>query len=94
METQEKETQYELTSEEADALQMIIEEYLGAVKKFGGFNSAHEGFAVLQEEVDELWEEVRKKQGNREDLAKEAKQVAAMGLRFLVEVCLKNERFN
>jgi NTP pyrophosphatase (non-canonical NTP hydrolase) len=53
------------------------------------FNSAHEGFAVLREEVDELWEHVKTNQ-KRRDLAamkKEAIQVAAMALRFAEECC-------
>jgi len=53
------------------------------------FNSAHEGFAVLKEEVDELWAHVKTNQTKR-DLAamrKEAIQVAAMALRFAAEVC-------
>ena len=60
-----------------------------AIGKWPPMNSAHEGYAVLLEEVDELWEHVRTKQKNR-DLAamkKEALQVAAMALRFATEVC-------
>lgn len=53
------------------------------------FNSAHEGFAVLHEEVDELWDHVKVNQ-KRRDLAamrKEAIQAAAMAVRFALEVC-------
>lgn len=52
-------------------------------------NSAHEAYGVLLEEVDELWDHVKTKQKNR-DLAamqKEAIQVAAMAIRFALEVC-------
>lgn len=57
--------------------------------KWPKFNSAHEAYAVLLEEVDELWEEVRKKQKNRsvDLMKKEALQVAAMALRFAAEIC-------
>lgn len=53
------------------------------------FNSAHEGFAVLQEEVDELWDHVKTNQKRRDLIAmrKEAIQVAAMAIRFALEVC-------
>jgi NTP pyrophosphatase (non-canonical NTP hydrolase) len=49
------------------------------------FNSTHEGYAVLAEEVDELWDEV-KKNGNQERLREEAIQVAAMAIRFIQEL--------
>jgi len=62
-----------------------------AMRKFPPFNSAHEGFAVLKEEVDELWDEVKAKQGARdvENMRMEAVQVAAMALRFIVDICDK-----
>lgn len=52
-------------------------------------NSAHEGYAVLMEEVDELWTEIKVNQ-KRRDLVKmraEAVQVAAMAVRFIRNVC-------
>jgi hypothetical protein len=60
-----------------------------AVDKFAPFNSAHEGFAVLKEEVDELWDEVKAKQGACDvaKMRKEAVQVAAMAMRFVLDVC-------
>lgn len=53
--------------------------------KWPGFNSAHEGFAVLKEEVDELWDHVKVNQKKRDLLAMraEAIQVAAMALKFV-----------
>ena len=69
------------------AITMIIEEFARATNTNGSFNSAHEGFAVLLEEVDELKNEVWKKAEKRdiEKLRKEACQVAAMGFRFMVD---------
>ena len=60
-----------------------------AIQRFAPFNSAHEGFAVLKEEVDELWDEVKAKQGARDvdKMRKEAIQVAAMAMRFVIDVC-------
>lgn len=52
-----------------------------------GFRSAHEGFAILKEEVDELWAEVIRHDRDPAALKKEAIQVAAMALRFLSDVC-------
>ena len=51
---------------------------------FGDFNSAHEGYSVLLEEVDELKAHVWMKQKNRDIAAmrKEAIEVAAMAIKF------------
>lgn len=78
----------DLTQAEAEALREVVSEYLSAARRFPAFNSAHEGYAVLAEEVDELWDEVRAKQGARDPgaLRSEAKQVSAMGFRFMVDV--------
>ncbi len=41
-------------------------------------NSYHEGYAVILEEVDELWDEVRKKKPDAIEVGKELVQIAAM----------------
>jgi hypothetical protein len=62
----------------------IMQEYYRARKKFAAMRGAHEGYAVILEELDELWECVK---NNQLHLArKEAVQVAAMALAFMVEV--------
>lgn len=52
------------------------------------FFNQHEAIAVLWEEVDELWDEVKKNQRNYDLKAqrKEAIQVAAMAIRFAAEL--------
>lgn len=65
----------------------ISEELDRARKKFPAFNSAHEGYAVILEELDELWIEIRTKSGTKESRRKEAIQVAAMAARFIEDVC-------
>ena len=66
----------------------IVDEYKGATQKFGAFHSAHEGYAIILEELDELKDEVFKQhpQRTKERLRAEARQVAAMALRFMVDV--------
>lgn len=51
--------------------------------KFPMFNSPHEGWAVIREELDELWEHVRANTGRSEEARHEALQIAAMALRYI-----------
>ena len=77
-------------SEKIDRIAMDVDiELAFATEKFGSFHSAHEGFSVLKEEVDELWDEVKAKQGQRDlnKMRKEAIQVAAMAMRFVLDIC-------
>ena len=70
------------------ALKMVKKEYLRAISKFGKFNNAHEGYAILLEEVDELWDNVKLNQkiSNRNELMlHEAIHVCAMALRFIID---------
>lgn len=69
------------------ALALVTEEYCQAEVAHGPMQSAHEGYAVLLEEVDELWDEVKKRTPDLDSLQTEAKHVAAMAIRFLVDVC-------
>lgn len=69
------------------AIEAIRDEGTRAIKRYPPFNSAHEGWAVLYEEFDELWDEVKKSPKNRDidAMRTEAIQVAAMALRFLID---------
>lgn len=70
-------------------LAAVDQEITKAESQWPPFNSAHEGFAVILEEVDELKEHVWTNQKRRdlEAMRKEAIQVAAMAVRFASEVC-------
>ena len=68
-------------------LQAIITEYSEASLKFKPFNSTHEGYAVIKEELDELWDCIKNKGCESEEMKKEAIQVAAMAYRFLKDCC-------
>lgn len=57
----------------------------------GDFHSVHEGYAILLEEVDELWFEVKRQKPNRNVMRTEAIQVAAMAVRFAQELCRETE---
>lgn len=78
-----------LSAELTDALRAVRAELDVAMTNWPPFNSPHEGFAVLHEEFDELKAHVWTRQKNRDlnKMRKEAIQVAAMAVRFAVEVC-------
>ena len=71
------------------ALEEVALEVRNATSNWPPMNSMHEAYAVLLEEVDELWDHVKTKQRNRDLVAarKEAMQVAAMAVRFMLDVC-------
>lgn len=62
----------------------IAEEYVRARKKFSPMRGPHEGYAVILEELDEMWDAI--KENNIPHARKECLQVAAMALAFLLEV--------
>lgn len=63
-------------------------EELGEARmEHGPMHSAHEGYAVILEELGELWDEIKAKVQDNAKMRKEAIQVAAMALRFVEDVC-------
>lgn len=67
----------------------ILLEHQRAKKMFpANFTNQHEAYAVMLEEFDELWDEIKKKQTNYDLPAqrKEAIQIAAMCLRLIHEL--------
>lgn len=74
--------------EALNSLISINNEYIRAKTKHPGeFHNLHEGYAVLLEEVDELWDEVKKKVPDMKNVKLEAIQIAAMALRIVTELC-------
>ena len=82
-----------LNATEATALE-FANELERARAKFPVMASAHEGYAVIAEELDELWEIVKQKQMQRDyaALRKETIQLGAMVLAFLVEIVDEENR--
>lgn len=70
-----------------DIVDEVCSELIRAVGRYPTFASGHEGWAVMREEMDELWDEVRKRDSDPERMRAEAIQVAAMGIRFVLDVC-------
>ncbi len=69
-------------------LEDIFEEHDRAVNESGMFASAHEGYAVLYDKMDDLWEEVKSGQ-NKNRMREKAVKVAATTIRFIQDVCDK-----
>lgn len=64
----------------------VLKELNKADGKFPPFPNAHCGYAVILEELDELWDEV-KGNGPAERKYQEAVQVAAMAVKFMRDIC-------
>lgn len=70
------------------AFDEVLDELDRAFVKHGSTASAHEGYAVILEELDELWTLVKRRSRSRESLAQmrhEACQVAAMAIQFMLD---------
>ncbi len=64
-------------------LDLVDREVRRARQKHPRLNSAHEAYAVILEELDEYWEEVRKRKADRNNFSSlmELVQIAAMANR-------------
>lgn len=65
----------------------IAEEVMRATSIHGPLHSPHEGISVIREEVEELWEHVRADTGRCADARTEAIQIAAMGMKYALNLC-------
>jgi hypothetical protein len=65
----------------------IMEAYNYALLSRDPYHSYHEGIAVLVEELEELWDEIKKQQPDREAIYQEAIDVAAVITKFIVTLC-------
>ena len=70
-----------------DTVFSILEELERANRIYEPFNSPHEGYAILLEEMDELFEEIKKKQPDKTRMREEAIQVGAMAIKFILSNC-------
>lgn len=71
------------------SLKLIETEFLRASDLYPDFNSNHEGYAVIKEEIDELWDEIKKTKdtkGNNQ-IRHELIQIGAMVVRYLDNLC-------
>ena len=71
-----------------DILEDIKKEFKFATEHWGGFNSLHEAYAIVLEEMDELWDEVKRSQKDPKRMPyvrEEALQVATMAIRLIYD---------
>lgn len=70
-----------------DVLVLVGDEVRSAEEQHPrGAAGPHEGWAILREEVDELWDLVKADQGRSPEAQTEAVQIAAMAIRYILEV--------
>lgn len=67
-------------------LAMVRAEVLAAAYKHAPMNSAHEGSSVIREEFEELWDHVKADTGYSDDAMDESIQIAAMGVRYVLDL--------
>ena len=74
----------------AEATMAILTELATSTTRYGTFKSTHEGAGVLMEEVDEMWDAI--KANDIASARKEAIQVAAMAMRFVIDASREDKR--
>lgn len=67
-----------------EIIQDVMIEISFAEKKYSPYRSSHEGYAIIKEEVDELWDEVKRKDQNYARQYTEAKHIACTAVRFMI----------
>ena len=71
----------------------VTKELNRSYELYGKFYGSHEGYAVLLEELDELWDEVKKRKRDLPSMRREAIQISAMAIKFVLDICnAENQR--
>jgi|JI10StandDraft_1071094.scaffolds.fasta_scaffold10620_9 uncharacterized Zn finger protein (UPF0148 family) len=66
----------------------VTSELKKAIAKHKSMNSAHEAYAVILEEVDEFWDEVKAQTLDKAKAKKELLQISAMAQRAILDLGL------
>lgn len=75
-----------MTQSILEILDEVNKELTRAVLKFGPFVSPHEAHSVIREEMEELWDEIKKNKGREQPAFDEAIQLAAMAVRYVFDL--------
>lgn len=71
----------------------VVDELKRATRLHGPMASPHEAYGVIKEEFEEFWDEVKRckhwrtDRDARDKMAQEAVQLAAMAMRFVLDIC-------
>lgn len=79
-----------LTDDKKDKIEYVTSEVFDmvwkAINKHTSMHSPHEGISVIREEFEELWDHVKADTGRTPEARKEALQLAAMAVRYIVDL--------
>lgn len=69
------------------AVALVRAQHQKNVRRFGNptYNSFHEAKAVCEEELDEMWDEIKMRNPDHEHIRKEAVDLAAAALAVIIE---------
>lgn len=74
--------------ERDEAFAKVDDELERALIKYESFKSPHEGYEVIEEELEKLWADIKADGARgRKQQRKEAAKLAAMSLRYLIDLC-------
>lgn len=70
----------------AEFVDHLRTEFRASIEPHGMFNSCHEGKAVIEEELEALWDEVKKKRHlrDRKAMYAECVQIASTAMKFAI----------
>ena len=73
---------------ETEAMVIVGRELRTTQRIHPAYSSPHHGYGVILEELDELWDEIKKQTDDRkkDTMRFEAAQVAATAIRFMIDL--------
>ena len=74
-----------MNQKELEMLYHILTKYESAKHKHPDLKTRHDGYAVILEELDETWDEIKRNAGE-DTIRREIQSVGAMVLRFMVDL--------
>ncbi len=78
------------------AIRLIIPEYNQIICKNPPLQNSYEGWAILHQAMEQLWNEVKKDKNihSTEQMRKEAILISATAMRFMIDLCMEEKTKN